>query len=435
MNRDMTKGLKLTDEEFGMLSGAMGPFMQKAMEFNVRYAIVLGAREMCEVSRATLFLGAQHCLDCYPPDEDYRKIFSEFYLCSDETVDLAQIAVSCKAQTCEGSCDFHEYERTHLTREYHERNLAYLSATRDVGIPIVDTCTPYFVGWIPVMGEHFVSTESSNVVMSNSLFGAMGNSDGVEAAVCAAVTGRTPLWGMHIAENRFADCVVHLECRAEDAFDWDLIGFTIGRMMPKHSIPVIVGDFKRPDINMLRQAFSTISVTSAVEICHIAGITPEARTQEAATCGKKIRQNIVVTQRDCDESCRMICEPGEGPVDYVSIGCPHLALDELKDIAAYLSGKRLASGVELLVWTSYPTKEMANVNGYTQAIEASGAYLLTGSCPVVMREMSHKHAGAMVMNGAKQAYNMKNQTSVPVYFGDMWRCIDAAINGRWSGVI
>ena len=33
------------------------------------------------------------------------------------------------------------------------------------------------------MGEHFVSTESSNVVLSNSLFGGYGTSDGVEAAV------------------------------------------------------------------------------------------------------------------------------------------------------------------------------------------------------------------------------------------------------------
>lgn len=51
-----------------------------------------------------------------------------------------------------------------------------------------------------------------------------------------------------------------------------------------------------------------------------------------------------------------ICDAGSGPVDYVSIGCPHLALDELKTIADYLRGKKVHSGVELLIWTSYATK-------------------------------------------------------------------------------
>ncbi|NLW61073.1 MAG: DUF521 domain-containing protein, partial [Synergistaceae bacterium] len=35
--------LKLTDHEKAMLDGKMGKFKQKAMEFNVRYAKVLGA--------------------------------------------------------------------------------------------------------------------------------------------------------------------------------------------------------------------------------------------------------------------------------------------------------------------------------------------------------------------------------------------------------
>ena len=111
---------------------------------------------------------------------------------------------------------------------------------------------------------------------------------------------------------------------------------------------------------------------------------------------------------------------------------PHLALDELKDISEYLLGKHIKQGTELLVWTDYATKEMANVNGYTQIIEDSGAFLLTGSCPIVMREESHKHATAMAMFGAKQAFGIQHQTHVPVYYGDIRECIDAAVKGRWE---
>lgn len=428
--------LRLTDDERAMLNGEMGKFKQKAMAFNVRYANVLGADEMCEVSRATLFIGAQHYLDCYGEEEveaSYDEIFSEFYLCSDEVVPLDHFAHSCKTQTCAAACDFQECEKTRVSKARHERNWTYLNATREVGVKIVDSCTPYYVGWVPLMGEHFVSTESSNVVISNSVFGARGNSDGVEAAVCAAITGKTPKWGMHVKENRRADCLVRLHSRPKSVFDWDLVGFTIGRMLPKHVVPVVVGDFPRPEIDRMRQFCSSISVPSATELCHIVGITPEAPTLEAAVGSGKILHEIDVTDADCEESLRRISSPGGGPVDYVSIGCPHLSLDELREIAEYLSGKRIAGGVELLVWTDYAIKAMADINGYTRTIEESGAYLLTGSCPVVMREESHRHATGMVMNGAKQAFSIRNQTDAPVYYGDIRRCIDAAVLGKWEG--
>lgn len=423
--------LKLTKSDQMMLDGKMGPVKQKAMEFIIRYANVLGAEELCDVSRATLFIGAQHYLDCYPADEDYKKIFSEFYLCSDKPLDFDKIALTCKAQTCAASCDFRDCARTHLSKEYQERNLSYITATRNMGVKIVESCTPYYVGWIPLMGEHVVSTESSNIVISNSIFGAMGNSDGVENAVCSAITGRTPKWGMHIKENRYADCLVKIECRAETVFDWDVIGFTVGRMIPKHVVPVLTGNFKNPDINAFRQFAATISVTSATELCHVVGLTPEAQTLEMAVGPKKILHEITVTQKDYNDSLRIIGSSGEGPVDYVSVGCPHLALDELKDIAEYMEGRKVKKGVELLIWTDYATKEMANVNGYTRTIEGAGAYLLTGSCPIVMREESHKQATAMAMFGAKQAFGIQHQTKVPVYYGDIYRCIDAAISGEW----
>jgi len=52
------------------------------------------------------------------------------------------------------------------------------------------------------MREHFVSCESSAVLFMNSVWGACGNGDGIEASFCAAVCGRTPLAGNHLPENR-----------------------------------------------------------------------------------------------------------------------------------------------------------------------------------------------------------------------------------------
>jgi len=423
--------VKLSSYEEKMLKGEFGEFKQKALEFIVKYAEVLGAEELCEINRATLFIGAQHYLDCFN-DEDYDEIFSKFYLNSNKTIPIGKFSPTCISQTCGAACDYFEYERTHLSKEFHEKNNKFLNITREAGVSIVDSCTPYYVGWIPLSGEHYVTTESSNVLMSNSVFGAYGNSDGIEAAVCSAICGRTPLWGNHIKENRYGDCIFQIECSIDTTFDWDILGYTVGRLLPHHGKPILVGNLKKPNVNKLRQCFSSLAVTSAAEICHIVGLTPEAQTIEMALGGKTPKAEIKITQKDYDESYHMICDNGSGEVDYISLGCPHLALDELKEIALYLKDKKIKEGLELLIWTDYATKEMSNVNGYTRLIENSGAYVLTGSCPLVMREESHKHARGMLFNSAKQAHNLKAQTSVKVFYGDMYKCMDAAMSGVWE---
>lgn len=423
--------VKLTEYEQKMLNGEMGEFKQKALEFIVKYANVLGAQELCEITRATLFIGAQHYLDCFETD-DYDEIFSKFYFSSDEKIKIGQFSETCICQTCGAACDLYDYETTHLSKEFFERNNQFLEITKKAGVSIVNSCTPYYVGWIPLMGEHFVTTESSNTLMSNSVFGAYGNSDGIEASVCSAICGRTPLWGNHIKENRYGTVVFNIQCPSETVYDWDIIGYTIGRLLPPNEKPIITGDFKRPNVNKLRQCFSSLATTSAAEICHIIGITPEAFTLESALGGKEPKKIVDITDSEYKASIKMICDSGNGEIDYVSIGCPHLALDELKEIALYMENKKVKKNVELLIWTDYATKEMANVNGYTKVIEDAKAHVLTSSCPLVMREESHKHAKAMVMNGAKQAHNIKAQTTAKVYFGDIYQCIDAAISGRWE---
>lgn len=425
--------LKLSARDKNMLNGDFGEFKQKAMEFIVRYANVLGAEELCDVSRATLFVGAQHYLDCYPEGTDYRDIFSQFYLCSDKRIEPGEMERTCDTQTCGACCDLKDFVRSRVSPEQHAKNRRFLDETLKMGVKIVDSCTPYFVGWVPLMGEHFVTTESSNVVISNTVFGAYGNSDGVEAAVCAAITGRTPLWGMHIKENRYATCLFRLDFEVETKRDYDILGFTLGRLLPKGGVPALTGPLLRPDIQKLRQLCASIAVTSAAEICHIIGLTPEAQTREMAFGGKSPQYEIQVTREEFEKSYSMLCDGGTGPVDFVSVGCPHLTLYEIQNIARYLKGKKVSPKAELQIWTDYATKSMANVNGYTEVIEKSGASLLTGSCPLLMQKESHKHATAMAINGAKQAWSIRHQTDIPVYFGDIRQCIDSAITGKWEG--
>lgn len=423
--------VNLTEFEQKMLTGQLGEFKQKALQFIVSYANVLGAKELCEISRATLFIGAQHYLEGFTTD-DYNEIFSKFYLNSDQTIPIGQFDETCAVQTCVAACVTRNFATVHLRKEFFDKNNKFYAITREAGASEVHTCTPYFSGWIPLPGEHFVTTESSNVLLCNSVFGACGNADGIEAAVCSAICGRTPRWGLHIKEERYGNVVFTIQCPSATSFDWDVIGYTIGRFLPRAGKPVITGNFKRPDIKKLRQCFSSLATASNAEICHVVGITPEARTVDDALGGKKPAAYFAITQQDYDDTCRLVCDPGSGPVDFVSIGCPHLAIEEIRDIASYLRGKKVKQGVELWIWTTKSNQALADYNGFTKIIEESGAHLLDSTCPICMKHESHKHAKAMVLSGIKQAKGLRAQTAATVYCGETLTCIDAAIEGRWE---
>lgn len=423
--------VKLTEYEKSMLDGKMGRFKQVAMQKTVKYAEVLGAEELCEVTKATVYLGAHPYLDVVESD-NYDEVFSKMYLCSDEIIEMGDFSKNCYCQTCVAPCDQYEWEPINLTKEFFDKNNEYLEITKKAGVNITGSCTPYLIGWIPLRGEHYVTTESSNVLMCNSVFGACGNSDGIEAAAWSAICGRTPKWGNHIMENRKGTHVFNIECKSDTAIDWDVIGYTIGRMLPPHAVPIISGNFKRPNLIKLKQCFASLATTSAAEICHIVGITPEAVTLEMALGGKQPKNVYTISQKDYEKSMDMLCDKGVREIQFVTLGCPHYTLEEIRDAAMYIKGKKVKKDVLFMIWTDYAIKEMANVNGYTKMVEEAGGHILTSGCPLVIGNKCHQGVTGMAMDGAKQAHYIRSETKASVFYGDMYKCIDAAVAGRWE---
>ena len=78
-------------------------------------------------------------------------------------------------------------------------------------------------------------------------------------------------------------------------------------MLPSAGVPVLTGDFHRPTLTMLKQCFTAMATTSACEMCHIVGVTPEARSLKDARGNKPLRGEFTITQEDYEESRRQIC--------------------------------------------------------------------------------------------------------------------------------
>jgi predicted aconitase len=197
-------------------------------------------------------------------------------------------------------------------------------------------------------------------------------------------------------------------------------------------VPVISGDFQSVTFQKLRQLCTTLAISSNCEMCHLAGYTPEARTVEDALRGKKPVGTLVIDEPALQQAYEAVCDPGEGDIDFVSLGCPHYDIDQIKRVADYLQGKRISPHVHFMLWTVYPLKAIADENGYTRIIEQSGGNIYTGSCPGTIGEVFLRNYNGLVFDSLKQAGSIKSETSKPVYFGDVHRCIDAAVAGRWE---
>ena len=269
-------------------------------------------------------------------------------------------------------------------------------------------------------------------VLGNSIWGAMGNSDGIEAAFWSAICGRTPQWGNHIKENRAGTHLVKVESSINSQLEWNLLGKAIGMQLPSGSIPVVTGNFTHVNFNKLRSFCTMIAISSNCELCHLVGITPEARTVEDAFQGRKPTAGVVVNDQIMTDAFDSVCDKGDNQIDFVSLGCPHYDIDQIRRAAMAIQGKKVHKNVHFMVWTVYPIKCMADENGYTKIIEDAGGHLYTSSCPSTMGEIFLNQYRGFVLDSLKMAGALKSEVNGRVYLGDVEDCIDAAINGRWE---
>lgn len=422
--------MRLTETEKRILDGREGPVRQQALELIVRYARVVEAEELCRVTWADLFCGL-HQYQSVVGRLDFDAIFSTLSLASERTVHLEAMDPGC---VCFSGVEPDSVEQTGqmlLPPEKQAVNAEHLARFVDAGVILAGTCTPYLTGFIPLAGEHFVSCESSAVLFLNSLWAARGNGDGIQTSFASAVCGRTPRWGLHLAANRLGRQVVEVKAEPETIHDWDLLGHTIGLRLPPLAVPVITGVFARPDSIKLKQFMAALACTAGTEMAHLVGLSPEAPSLEAALGGREPEERIAVTAADQRESLDLLNPHRRQKIDYISLGCPHYHIAEIKRAAEFLAGRRVAEGTTLHLWTSGPMKHLADRAGYTQTIERAGAKLLTGSCPSTRGYPQGVTTAAY--DSAKQRLSAEQETQAKLFYGSTEVCLKTALTGRWEG--
>ena len=421
--------MKLTGDELDMLWGKQGLARQKAMELLVLYGEALGAEQFADTNNVTLCIcPGMESLRRMSPSLDMDEYASKDSLDSAETVVIDKL----KAFTT-SNATYRDYAYPELQKGGKEAcDAAYIAEKycQRIGIVTLNSCAPYQCGNIPTKGEHCAWTESSAIAYCNSVLGARTNIEGGQSAFASAITGKTPLSGLHLDENRRGTVIVRADVEVDTVLDWGLLGYFAGRQAGL-DVPVYTNIKKSPDLFMLMSLCAAGISSGSIAMFHIPGITPEAATFDMATGGVKNLSVVSYGREERRKTHEILNQSATDDVDVVVLGCPHYSLERIAAVASLLEGKKVHENTVLYITIGNVQKAIADRQGYTDTIKQAGGVVLEDSCGTHLVIDPSK---AVASDSAKILHYIPRMTGVHnTLLGTLEECIAAAATGRWTG--
>ena len=323
-----------------------------------------------------------------------------------------------------GFCLSYFKEKDMVSPEYADLMQRTHNAYKSLGAILSYNCTPYIDTNVPNYGEVTAFSESSATPYVNGVWGARSNREGANSALCAAITGYVPEYGLLLDENRYADILVRVEADMKTDYDYHILGMC-GKKIGS-GIPAFVGLPKHVSKEALRNLCAQLNTSGAYGMFHIVGTTPEAPDIETALGGKEPKREVVITNEDFEKVLSEISLEGNREIDFAMFGCPHFTLEEVEHIARRVEGKTLAK--EMWILTSSHVKEMSVRMGLDDIISKAGGQIIPDTCPdqPCWRHLDGKIG---ITESPKCAYYPQRR-GMHFVIRDLDTCIDAAITGE-----
>ncbi len=414
--------MDLTPEQRAVLEGSRGPYLAACMRWLVEWGEVMGARRLVRCENTHVLLPVPNLV---ARGASPRTL--EAFVEGLREACRHPVAPHCLAtvHTLFVTLDELDVPENDPDQVRLQREIAGMAAR--AGYLTTFTCAPYLVGNVPLKGEICAWTESSAVVYANSILGARTTRHGNESAIAASLLGVVPEFGVLLDENRRGTLRVEVAVELRHPTDWGALGYFTGRLAGL-GIPVFE-NLRRPSQEEAKQLCAALATSGGVTMCHIAGVTPEAPSLEAAFHGRPPHERVVFTAQSLRETYDSLRNATGDELDAVILGCPHASLRELAQVARRLEGRRVAPGVRLWINAARATRCAADAMGLTQIIEAAGGRILCDTCPTNMRIPCRR----LATDGFKQAHYARGMTGAEVIVASTEACLRAALVGRWQG--
>jgi predicted aconitase len=419
--------MNLTDKEKKMLAGEEGIVVAEALDYLIQFGDAFGAGKFADIRY------------CHYPAE-----MAIYEGSVEEAVEYSKRGGKVRVPTTSSTlcADLEKPDITGIPKPLAELQAQIETAHRNMGILETYTCTPQHLGFIPPFGSFNALVESSAIIYYNSVLGARTNRGGLFTRF-SAITGKYPLMGYLLDEIRRGTHYFKVNVsqeRLQNYDTWCALGFHIGNIVGSE-VPVIDVEMKNLKQEWLLGLGATLATAGSVTLFHIPGVTPEARTVAEAFQGQSPKESYVITDKDIDAVYKKQTNIEIGsPIDFVTLGCPHYNLEQIRYIAEKLKGRKVAKGVRFWICTNRMTRKQAEYSGYVKTIEDAGAKVIADTCPVEshLRQSTCRDYGlktpnveAMVCNSGKMLRYVEDLIGCRIALTSTDNCIKSAIEGRF----
>ena len=425
--------MNLTDQEKRMLAGEGGTAvpavaLAQAMDYLIQFGDAFGTERFVDVIYAH-----------YPAEMAIYRGSVE------DAVEYADtgVRVCIPTTTSTLACDLEHWNDCGCPEPIHALQAQVVPAHRKMGILGTYTCTPQWLGFVPPKGSYIISVESSAIIYFNSVLGARTNRGGLFTRY-SAVTGKYPLTGYLLDENRRGTHLFRVKLGPEDLkhdSDYSALGFHVGGIVGSE-VPVF--DTLPPGTTQhnLLALGAALATSGSVTLFHAPGHTAEAVSVEAAFGGSEPKETHTVAAADIQAVYDGLTTIAPGAaVDFVTLGCPHYTLEQLRFVADWLrvNNARIHENVRFWICTNRMTRQAATWEGITHRIESAGGRVVCDTCPVEshMRISTCKQFGlptpqvhAMVTDSCKMARYVGDLIGCKTALRNREDCLKAAIAGR-----
>jgi predicted aconitase len=409
--------LLLDDRDRALLSGEEGPARRIAMSIVVEMARVLQAPHLIDIESAHV----DACMYNGQAGLDFVELLES---------NGGRVAVPTTLNA--GSLDLLHPELRRAEPEVMRAARRQMDAYVSMGCQPTFTCAPYLLPVRPSFGSHVAWAESNAIAFANSVLGARTDRYGDFFDICAALTGRVPYVGLHLAENRRATAAFRLPALpprllCEDSF-YQVLGYLLGELTGAH-VPVVTGLALSTTEDQLRAIGSAAASSGSVALFHVVGVTPEAATLDVALQGVPAVLERDITFADLLAARDALSTSISAPLSAVCVGAPHFSIDEFAALRFFLRGRHIHDTVRLYASTGRQTLATVDERGWLTELEALGVRLVADTCTYFLPAIEFG-GGAIMTNSAKWAHYAPGGLGVQVAFGSLEECVESAVSGR-----
>ena len=415
--------VELSRQDKQLLNGQHSEAARLAMRIVVRMADVYEAAELMNISQAHI---------------DGCGLLSESGLEFAETLAAKGAIVSVPTTLNMGPLDLQNWQQFGIDEDFAGKAIRQAKAYTDMGCIPTWTCAPYQSYLTPRFGQQIAWGESNAICYANSVLGARTNRYGDYMDICAAITGRVPKCGLHLAENRKGQLLLRLRDIDTAVMQSNEFYATLGHLIGSlagDKIPVIEGLDAGASSDQLKALCAAAASSGAVALFHAIGVTPEANTFDQAFQDGKPERIIDIGLTDLRNARSELSTAEEGAkLDLVVLGCPHFSYNEFRELSDLIEaktekGKRLHPNVRFIVISSQTSYALLQRGDFLDRLTTFGIEITLDTC-VFHTPMVAEDTKVIMTNSGKCAYYAPGELIVRVAFGSMADCVESSVNGK-----